>query len=78
MASFPDELAAFCGARDMLRDFEALRASDAVAAKTSLKVGAFSGPGFVATANKVLDYFGQTCGTSRRGCKVRQSRGSSS
>ncbi len=66
MAVFPDELAAVAGACDMLKDFEIFRAKDAQGARTSLKLGVFGGSGFVATANKVLDYFGQTVNVAAR------------
>ncbi|MDX2011767.1 MAG: adenylate/guanylate cyclase domain-containing protein [Myxococcaceae bacterium] len=66
MAVFPDELAGVAGARDMLTDFEAFRLGDALGERTSLKVGVHGGPGFVATANKVLDYFGQTVNVAAR------------
>jgi class 3 adenylate cyclase len=66
MAVFPDELAAVAGARDMLLDFETFRLGDALGARTSLKVGVHGGSGFVATANKVLDYFGQTVNVAAR------------
>ncbi|MDP3499434.1 MAG: DUF5939 domain-containing protein [Myxococcales bacterium] len=66
MAVFPDELAAVAGACDMLKDFEAFRALDALGSRTSLKLGVFGGSGFVATANKVLDYFGQTVNVAAR------------
>lgn len=66
MAAFADERSALAGARDMLLDFEAFRALDPQGAATSLKVGVFGGPGFVATANKVLDYFGQTVNVAAR------------
>lgn len=66
MAVFPDELAAVAGACDMLKDFEAFRARDAQGSHTSLKLGVFGGSGFVATANKVLDYFGQTVNVAAR------------
>lgn len=66
MAAFPDELAAVAGACAMLRDFEGFRSLDPLGARTSLKLGVFGGPGFVATANKVLDYFGQTVNVAAR------------
>ncbi|MBL8917330.1 MAG: adenylate/guanylate cyclase domain-containing protein [Myxococcaceae bacterium] len=66
MAVFPDELAAVAGARDMLLDFETFRLGDALGGRTSLKVGVHGGSGFVATANKVLDYFGQTVNVAAR------------
>ncbi|MBL8935980.1 MAG: adenylate/guanylate cyclase domain-containing protein [Archangium sp.] len=66
MAVFPDELAAVAGARDMLVDFEAFRLLDPQGSSTSLKLGVFGGSGFVATANKVLDYFGQTVNVAAR------------
>lgn len=66
MAVFDDELAALDGALDLLHDFETFRLADPLGARTSLKVGLFGGPGFVATANKVLDYFGQTVNVAAR------------
>lgn len=66
MAAFPDELAAVAGACDMLREFEVFRSADPQGARTSLKLGVFGGPGFMATANKVLDYFGQTVNVAAR------------
>jgi class 3 adenylate cyclase len=66
MAVFPDELSAVAGARDMLVDFEAFQAKDALAGRSALKVGVHAGPGFVATANAVLDYFGQTVNVAAR------------
>jgi class 3 adenylate cyclase len=50
----------------MLADFEAFRREDALGSRTSLKVGLYGGSGFVATANKVLDYFGQTVNIAAR------------
>ncbi len=66
MAAFADEVSALSGARDMLVDFEAFRTLDPQGQASSLKVGVFGGPGFVATANKVLDYFGQTVNVAAR------------
>jgi class 3 adenylate cyclase len=66
MAVFPDDLSALAGALAMQGDFEAFRLGDAQGLRTSLKVGLFSGAGFVATANKVLDYFGQTVNVAAR------------
>lgn len=66
MAVFPDELAAVQGALAMQRDFERFRREDPLGATTSLKLGTHGGPGFVATANKVLDYFGQTVNVAAR------------
>lgn len=66
MAVFADEQAALAAAIDMLRDFEVFRVGDAQGARTSLKLGVFGGSGFIATANKVLDYFGQTVNVAAR------------
>jgi class 3 adenylate cyclase len=66
MAAFADERSALDGALDMLRDFEAFRVVDPLGARTSLKLGLFGGAGFLATANKVLDYFGQTVNVAAR------------
>lgn len=66
MAVFPDELAAIGGACDMLTAFERFRATDPLGPRTALKLGVHGGPGFVATANKVLDYFGQTVNVAAR------------
>jgi adenylate cyclase len=66
MAVFPDELSAVAGARDMLVDFEALQARDALAGRSALKVGLHDGPGFVAAANRALDSFGQTVNVAAR------------
>jgi adenylate cyclase len=66
MATFPDETTAALGAVEMLTAFESLRRHDAVAGRTSLKVGAFAGSGFVATANNIIDYFGQTVNIAAR------------
>jgi class 3 adenylate cyclase len=66
MAVFADEIEAIAGAKDMLSDFDRFRVADPLGSRTSLKLGLYGGPGFAATANKVLDYFGQTVNMAAR------------
>jgi len=66
MAAFDSELDALGAALAMHRGFDALRADNADAGRTSLKIGAHAGPCYAVTANGVLDYFGQTVNVAAR------------
>jgi len=66
MAVFPDDASALAAALDMLAVFETFRGSDALRARTHVKLGLFGGPTYVVTANGVLDYFGQTVNVAAR------------
>lgn len=66
MAAFDSELDALTAALAMHRGFDALRADNPDARRTSLKVGAHAGPCYAVTANGVLDYFGQTVNVAAR------------
>lgn len=66
MAVFSDELAGLAASREILAEFQKFRAATPERQRTNLKLGFFSGPCFVLTANKVLDYFGQTVNIAAR------------
>ena len=66
MAAFDSELDALSAAVAMHRGFDALRADNPDARRTSLKIGAHAGPCYAVTANGVLDYFGQTVNVAAR------------
>jgi class 3 adenylate cyclase len=66
MAAFETELDALHAAVAMHRGFDALRADNPDARRTSLKIGAHGGPCYAVTANGVLDYFGQTVNVAAR------------
>ena len=66
MASFVDFERAIEGCVDILERFEAFRASSEHGARTGIKLGVFSGPCYVITANDRLDYFGQTVNVASR------------
>lgn len=64
MASFASGLQAFKAAVDMQRVFPKFAAERGV--DIDLKVGLYSGPCYVVTANGVLDYFGQSVNIAAR------------
>jgi class 3 adenylate cyclase len=68
MAVFDDEADAVRGALDMQRAFADFRARNALAraGEVHLKIGVHAGPCYVVTANKVLDYFGQSVNVAAR------------
>ncbi len=66
MAAFVDTDACVRAATECLRAFETFRATQANGELVGLKVGLFSGPCYVVTANEVLDYFGQTVNCASR------------
>ncbi len=66
MAAFPDEGAAVRAGLQCLDAFERFRAADPARARTHLKLGVHVGPCYVVTANKLLDYFGQTVNVAAR------------
>ncbi len=66
MASFTDDAACARAAIECMRRFEAFRAKAKHGDKTHIKMGIFSGPCYVITANKALDYFGQTVNVASR------------
>ena len=66
MAVFSDELAGLAASREILAEFQKFRAATRERQRTNLKLGFYSGPCFVLTANKVLDYFGQTVNIAAR------------
>jgi len=68
MAVFEDEADGVRGAIAMLRAFEAFRAGSELARRREvhLKVGLHAGACYVVTANKLLDYFGQSVNVAAR------------
>jgi len=66
MAAFSDELDGVRACREVLSAFDRFRAVAPDRMRTHIKVGFFSGPCFVLTANGVLDYFGQTVNIAAR------------
>lgn len=62
MAAFPDEANALLAAVSLQREHGARAAADAPA----LKIGLHSGPCYAVTANRQLDYFGQTVNLAQR------------
>jgi class 3 adenylate cyclase len=68
MAVFDDEEDGVRGAVAMLRAFEAFRQREPLVRRGEvyLKLGLFAGPCFVVTANKILDYFGQSVNVAAR------------
>jgi class 3 adenylate cyclase len=68
MAVFEDEADGVRGAIAMLRAFEAFRAGSELARRREvhLKVGLSAGACYVVTANKMLDYFGQSVNIAAR------------
>jgi len=66
MATFSSDLDAVRASWAALHAFETFRAGDEARAETRLKLGVFSGPCYVVTANGILDYFGQTVNMAAR------------
>jgi class 3 adenylate cyclase len=66
MAAFTDDRQGLAACREMLIAFERFRQEQELRSRTHLKLGYFSGPCFVLTANGVLDYFGQTVNVAAR------------
>lgn len=66
MAAFTGEDAAFRAAAAMNKAFVNFRAARAQAERLSLKIGLYSGPCYMVTANGMLDYFGQTVNLAAR------------
>ncbi|MEW5854610.1 MAG: adenylate/guanylate cyclase domain-containing protein [Myxococcota bacterium] len=66
MAAFPDEESLVRAAVDMQRAFPAFRAERRYAPDVFLRVGVHIGPVYAATANKLIDYFGQTVNIAAR------------
>ncbi len=66
MASFLEPKACLAAAIACLRGFETFRKTHPNGADTGLKLGMFSGPCYVVTANDTIDYFGQTVNCAAR------------
>ena len=66
MAVFADDLAGLVASVAILTEFEAFRRDHETRQRTHIKLGVFSGPCYVVTANGVLDYFGQTVNVAAR------------
>ena len=66
MASFLEPRACLHAAIACLRGFERFRKTHPNGADTGLKLGLFSGPCYVVTANDTIDYFGQTVNCAAR------------
>jgi class 3 adenylate cyclase len=66
MEAFPDEGDAVQACIQCMKSFEAFRVTHAYGKDTGLKLGVFSGPCYVVTANGTLDYFGQTVNVASR------------
>jgi adenylate cyclase len=66
LATFTDTNACANAAIDALQRFEAFRSAHAHGRHVGLKLGMFTGPCYVVTANGTLDYFGQTVNVASR------------
>ena len=66
MAVFADDMDGLRACLALQPAFEAFRQSHADGLRTDIKLGFYSGPCFALTANKVLDYFGQTVNIAAR------------
>lgn len=66
MASFAYSERATEAALEAIRAFDAFRAASSYGVQTGLKLGMYSGPCYVVTANDRLDYFGQTVNVASR------------
>lgn len=66
MASFLDDETALQAAREALIAFDTLAKERGYDDRVGLKLGIFSGPCYVVTANGTLDYFGQTANVAAR------------
>ena len=66
MAAFVDDVACAGAAFTCLQAFEAFRQQTDHAAVTQIKLGMFTGPCYVVTANGTLDFFGQTVNVAAR------------
>jgi class 3 adenylate cyclase len=66
MAAFPDPIAAIRAATECLRAFDAFKKKVPHGDLIGLKLGVFSGPCYVVTANGAIDYFGQTVNCAAR------------
>lgn len=66
MAVFADEADGLRASMEILQRFELFRAEQPDRMRTHIKLGLFSGPCYVVTANGVLDYFGQTVNIAAR------------
>jgi adenylate cyclase len=66
MASFVDEQAAVRASSELLVAFNTLARTKPFGDRVGLKLGLFTGPCYVVTANERLDYFGQTANVAAR------------
>jgi adenylate cyclase len=66
MASFVDEQAAVRASAELLVAFSTLAKTKPFGDRVGLKLGFFTGPCYVVTANERLDYFGQTANVAAR------------
>jgi class 3 adenylate cyclase len=66
MAAFTDEAACAEAAVDCLVRFEVFRKKAKHGERTHIKLGLYSGPCYVVTANGALDYFGSTVNVASR------------
>ena len=66
MAVFADPKDALAAAVSMIQKWESFQRGHALAADLELKIGIFSGPCTIVSANGVLDYFGQTVNSAAR------------
>lgn len=66
MAGFVDPQACVGAAIRCLRAFEAFRLTHPSGGDTGLKLGLFTGPCYLITANETVDYFGQTVNCASR------------
>jgi class 3 adenylate cyclase len=66
MAGFADETACIDAAIECLVRFEKFRKSAKHGERTGIKLGLYSGPCYVVTANGALDYFGSTVNVAAR------------
>lgn len=66
MAAFVDPVSAVEAARECLSSFEAWKKTATHGELIGLKLGIYSGPCYVVTANGAIDYFGQTVNCAAR------------
>lgn len=66
MAAFAKERDALGAALEMQRAFPRFRAESPEASASFLKIGVYAGPCYTVTANRVLDYFGQSVNLAAR------------
>jgi adenylate cyclase len=66
MAAFQDAESALNAASEMILEWESFARTNPLLAELALKVGVYSGPCTIVTANGMIDYFGQTVNSAAR------------